>query len=357
MHAWKEKISKCHCWYPSMTVNVVANIIDKSDELQELVNIGTELVENNMTNMFDKWKQAFEQGSPQGSPGSDIKLQAIEQILKIANQHGYTQEMHDDIQQHLFSMDPSVKSLALEQQMVSMPIVKEKCTCHLKDPGLIRTQGHPDTVVWEKYPEKWKPYTTSYALKDIDDSGLLLHLEPAQGMVKKYFNAAAQMNARTTWNAVGEKKYVDFSSGTHMAEKKQQRLYDKNFIDFTLSTHKNIVLCPNNFGEYFEFYKHNNVIADGSESVENLKYLSKTEVGDYVNIDKYSHTDQFRSDCSLWYRYHQERIKASLLKHATKKNWKYTVASTKLEIKKLQPDPPRTHEQRFKYWKYIKNTL
>jgi hypothetical protein len=347
MDAWKEKISNCHCWYPSITVNFVANLLDASDDLQELVDIGSELVENNMTHQFEKWKEAC--NVPQNAPTQTTKLHAIEKIFEIADKFNYTQAMHQDIQKHLHHAETCAHSLALEQKMVSTRVVQKNCTCKRKDPGLIRTQGHPDTVEWNEYPEVWKPYTTSYPLKNIDDSGLILDLKTPDNIVEKYFHTASQMNARTTWINLGEHKYVDFSDGSYTTHaRKTPKRYNTDFIDFNNSTHDRIVLYPNGFGEHFEFY---------NDQGENLKYLSKTEVGDYVNIDKYSHTDQFRSDCSLWYRYHQERIKANILKHATPENWKHLVENTKWKIKKLQLDPPRTHEERYKYWKYIKNIL
>lgn len=357
MNAWKEKIAKCHCWYPSLTVDVVNTLLQSDQENQEIVDAGNRLLENNMTHLFEKWKDSCT--AHKCTLNTDNKIRAIGKIFNIVQKYGYTYEIHKDIQMHLNTIEPSAESLALEQQMVLTDVVEEHCTCKRPDPGLARAQGHPDTVHWEKYPEKWKPYTTSYPLQDIDDSGLILQLSPAMDIVDKYFHTAAQMNARMTWQEVGEQKYVDFANGTYETIiRETPKLYNKRFIDFNRSTYNHVVLCPNGFGEYFEFYDNdNNKYNPSLEYNPSLKYKSKTEVGDYVNIDKYSHTDQFRSDCSLWYRYYQERMKANILMHATAENWKHIVANTERKIKKIELTPPYTNEDRYKYWKYIKNTL
>ena len=354
MDTWKQKISNCHCWYPTMSVSTVSAILQKPDGFRELLNTGEKLLQDNTVHLFQTWKDS----TLLDADTSDMyRLQAVEKIFDIIGRYGCTRRIYEDVKSTLSCIDVSAQVLLLEQKLISFPIVTERCTCRKKDPGLIRTQGHRAVVKWGKYPKRWKPYTTSYPLKDIDSTGLLLKMDIPQNTVEKYFHIAAQMNARITWKSLNEHKYVDFSDGvysTHTSE--TPRCYNSEFINFRTSTPTNIVVLQNGFGEYFEFY-NNGVLADGTENVEDLRYLSKTDIGDYVNIDKYSHTDQFRSDCSLWYAYNQKRLTLHMLKYATPENWTHVKANTKIYARKIKLVPPQTHRDRYKYWKYIKNIL
>tara|TARA_B110000902_G_C14282851_1_gene577627 strand:- start:1055 stop:2128 length:1074 start_codon:yes stop_codon:yes gene_type:complete len=357
MDTWKQKISNCHCWYPALTVRTVSNILHSGD-FQELVDLGKKLLQNNTMHRFEMWQDSCTLLNTNTDDSDQLyTLQAIEKICNIANRYGCTPSMYKDLKNTLSNIGLSAQSLMLEQQLMSFHIVQDNCTCKQLDPGLVRTQGLRASVNWDNYPKRWKPYTTSYPLKDIDSSGLLLKMDTPQDSVEKYFHLAAQMNAKTTWKSLNETKYVDFSDGVYALQSTDTpKRYNSDFINFYMSTPTNVVFLPNGFGEHFEFY-NNGVLANGSEKIEDLQYMSKTEIGDYINIDKNSHTDQFRSDCSLWYVYNQKRIAVNILKHATAENWIHVKKNIKRYVKTLKLTPPNTHKDRYTYWKYIKNIL
>lgn len=350
MDAWKKNISNCTCWHPTLTANTVANMIQKVD--MELVDAGHELLNNGSVDEFVPWQHKM--GCLDADPDPSIQVAAMEKIFNIASVYGYTTAMHEDMCEHLRQIssdlpEVSAKILSLEQKTVTTSVVTKNCTCGHRDPGLARAQGHPHGPQWDTYPDTWKPYTVSYPLTDVDDKGFLLSIKPpTSNIVDSYFHIASQMNARLIWNSVSEQKYVNFDLGVsdvHRVER--QRLYDKNFIDFPISLHDDVKLCPNAFGEYFQFY------GNTSEYSPNLKYQSKTEIGDHFHIDQNSHTDMRRSDCSLWYTYHQTLLKDKILRYATKANWKSFVPTLKDEIKLIELNPPRTHRERYDLWQHV----
>jgi hypothetical protein len=357
MDAWKENITNCTCWHPALTVRTVANMIQSKD-VKMLVE-GYKLVSDCSVDQFVPWQNKCQnKWQHDADPNPSIRVVAMEKIFNIASVHGYTPAMHQDICEHLrqISSDlPEVRAkiLSLEQKTVTTSVVTNNCTCGHRDHGLVRAQGYTRVPQWgpcDTYPETWKPYTVSYPLLDVDDKGLLLSIQPPEppDIVDSYFQIASQMNARIIWNRVSEQKYVNFELGVpDVPSIKRQRLYDKNFIDFPISSYNSVKLCPNSFGEYFQFY-------GGTEYSPNLKYQSKTAVADHFNIDKDSHTDMFRSDCSLWYTSHQLRLRKKILQYATKDNWKSFVNTLKDEIKLIEFDPPGTHKERYKYWQLIK---
>ena len=353
MDAWKKNISNCVCWHPTLTVRAVANMIQTVN--MELVNAGQELLNNGSVDEFVPWQNKWQHTD---AVDPSIQVAAMEKIFNIASVHGYTPAMHEDMCEHLRQIssdlpEVSAKILSLEQKTVTTSVVTKNCTCGHRDPGLARAQGHPHGPRWDTYPDTypdtWKPYTVSYPLTDVDDKGYLLAIAPpTSNIVDRYFHTASQMNARLIWNNVSEQKYVNFDLGVpDVPRVERQRLYDKNFIDFPNSSHDDVKLCPNAFGEYFQFY------GDTSEYSPNLKYQSKTEIGDHFNIDKNSHTDILRSDCSLWYTYHQALLKNKILRYATKANWKSFVRTLKDEIKLIELDPPRTHRERYDLWQHV----
>lgn len=356
MDAWKQNISNCTCWHPTLTVSVVANMIQNKDVKMKLVCTGHELVKNGNVDQFASWKNQMKSIDAEEVDPS-IQVAAMEKIFNIASVHGYTSTMHKDICEHLRKISSDLpkmnaKILSLEQKTVTTSVVTKNCTCGHRDTGLVRAQGYTrGPQLGDTYPEMWKPYTVSYPLTDVDDKGFLLSIKlpTSPTIVESYFYISSQMNARIIWNSVSEQKYVNFNLGKpDVPSIKRQRLYDKNFIDFPISSHCNVKLCPNSFGEYFQFY------GDTSKYSPSLKYQSKTEIGDHFNIDKDSHTDVLRSDCSLWYVYHQKRLKDKILRYATKDNWRSFVNTLKDEIKLIEMNPPRTHKERYRYWQYIK---
>lgn len=356
MDAWKQKISNCTCWHPTLSVRVVANLIQNKDA--DMLVEGHKLVRDVSVDQFVPWQKKMEVGA---DTEPSVQVAAMEQIFHIAHAHGYTPAMHGDICDHLRlissdSPEVSAKILSLERKTVTTPVIDNNCTCVQRDSGLARVQGYTQRVPqWgpcDTYPETWKPYTVSYPLTDVDDTGFLLSIPPdtlnTPNIVDSYFQIASQMNARIIWNRVSEQKYVNFELGVpDVPSVKRQRLYDKNFIDFPISSHSNVKLCPNAFGEYFQFY-------GGTEYSPSLKYQSKTEIGDHFNIDKDSHTDVLRSDCSLWYAYHQTRLRDKILRYATKDNWSSFVKTLKDEIKLIELNPPMTYKERYELWQQIK---
>ena len=335
-------------------MRAVANMIQNKDVKMELVDVGHKLVSDVSVDKFVQWQNKL--ANVDAVVDSSIHVAAMEKIFNIAHTYGYTPAMHRDICEHLrlISSDlpeVSAKLLSLEQKTVTTSVVTKNCTCGHRDPGLARAQGYTQQCgLWNTYPETWKPYTVSYPLTHVNDTGFLLAMQPLDtpNIVDSYFQIASQMNARIIWNRVSEQKYVNFELGVpDVPSVKQQRLYDKNFIDFPISSHINVKLCPNAFGEYFEFY-------GGTEYSPSLKYQSKTEIGDHFNIDNDSHTDVIRSDCSLWYTYHQTRLRDKILQYATKDNWNSFVKTLKDEIKLIELNPPSTHKERYVLWQQIK---
>lgn len=322
MNKWIEELSKCTCWYPDM-------------KAREKLTCECEECDHECHSK---------------------KFAAVHEIVQACHTYGYSRETKEAILDCLtMSSDNSIenayilnKKLVVENLLLSIretPPTK----CRHRDRGLLKTQGYygppPDLE-----RSSWKPHTTTYPIKPTPDTVRLPLPTPRTEMTRQLHDEA-QRNAERVWKAQGITKYVDFESGVAPGDayEKVELPYDRDIVVFP--QRRSHVKCPNVFGEYFHFY-------DGADLARgpyrtSFEYRSKTSAGDYKNIDEQSHTNTYRSDCSLWYAYQQKKYGDLADKAWGSRGRRNVVKEWRRELRGLKLAPPRTDEERFEMWSAV----
>lgn len=322
MDKWIKGLSKCTCWHPDMKAQ--AKLTCECEECDHECNAN--------------------------------KFSTIHEIIEASHTYGYSRETNQAIRDCLtMSSDNSIeKAYILNKKLVVENLVlslreTSPTKCNHNDRGLLKTQGYyGQTPDLER--SSWKPYTTTYPIKSTPDTVQLALPEPQTEMTRQLYEEA-QKNAERIWKAQGISKYVDFESGSAPADtyEKISLPYDRDIIVFP--SRRSHVKCPNVFGEYFHFYDGDKMARGPYQ--KSFKYRSKTSVGDYKNINEHSHTNTYRSDCSLWYAYHQKTYADLADKMWELRSRKNVVKEWRRELSGLKLKPPSTDEERFKMWSEI----
>jgi len=197
----------------------------------------------------------------------------------------------------------------------------------------------------------WKPHTTSYTVKETPTS-IELALPRPRSTLEERLYTEGQRNANDIWTRTGILKYVDLNDGTkqRIDHSKKQMPYDINLVVFPLK--QAYKKCPNIFGEFFEFYNGTELASGPYQST--FKYMSATEMGDHSRINHESHTNVHRSDCSLWYTYHQNKYSAMAQQAWQTPNRKSVVNRLRNQINTLKLKPPTTDAARYNMWLEIR---
>jgi hypothetical protein len=326
MDKWVKNLQKCWCWHPELNAKAL---------------LDCECVKCDHSCYSGKFK-------------------IITDIIRVGNIYGYSLETHQSIKE---CVDAMVSTDIIEQayilnkklvvQMLSLDAttsVLHRYKCNHYDRALLKSQGYYGNAP-KQFGSTWKPYTITYPLKDTVAS-VKMTLPIPTSSLETELHTRAQENANRIWTQAGIKSYVDFANGikTPTDESKVNLSYDRNIVVFPRK--QAYRSCPNIFGEFFEFY-------DGKELAsglyqESFRYLSQTQVGNHTQIDKHSHTNTHRSDCSLWFTYHQQKYSALAQQAWQHPQRKSILSRLRSEINSLRLTPPTCDRERYNMWLEIR---
>ena len=324
MDTWIQTLQKCLCWYPDINAD-------------ELLACECEVCDHKCHS--DKFRTMMD-------------------IVRVAKTYGYSAETHNAIKNCMDAMHSTDridqayilnKRLSVDRAQVSM-VQFRRPRCNHYDNALLRSQGYHGRRP-KLLGATWKPHTTSYAVKDTPKSIKLVLPRPTSTLEKR-LHAEAQRNANEVWTRTGILKYVDLNDSVKQPidHAKVDMCYDRNLVVFPLK--QAYKKCPNIFGEFFEFYNGTELASGPYQPT--FKYMSATEVGNHARINDQSHTNVHRSDCSLWYTYHQNKYSALAQKVWQTPTRKSVVKKLRSQINLLQLDPPTTDAARYHMWLEIR---
>lgn len=302
MDKWIDDLYNCNCWHP---------VIDVEQMLAcQCRECG-----------FDCHKQKFQ---------TMTDLVHNEYGLSVANRQAMRDCMGSmkgmDNIAHAYIMN---KTLIVESLIHSTPVPVSGCNHH--DPGLLKAQGYTGAVP-KHWDSVWKPYTIAYPVKPTPTT---IQLPLTLTTKTRQFYEDAQRNANRIWSELGITQYVDLSNGvkdptTHTVIRP---IYNRSFVVTFRGKRRK---AYNNIGEIFNFYDGDRLASGPYDP--SFKYKSVTEMGHHNLINKHSHTNTYRSDCSLWYSYNQHRL----------------LQRPSMSPQHIKFDPPRNDRQRYQMWSVIR---
>ena len=305
MDKWIDQLYQCNCWHPVMDVKQM--LACQCNEC------GLDCHKHKFQTMVDIVDNEY--------GFSAINRQTM--LTYLGSMKGI------DKFDHAYVMN---KKLVVEKLIQSTPLPVSGCNHN--DPGLLRAQGYTVAVptCFNNVDSVWKPYTIEYPVKPTPTS---IELPLTRSVKTQQLYQDAQANANRIWTQLGIRRYVDLSNGRKDPTTNTviRPIYNRSFlVTFQGKQRK----AYNIIGECFNFY-NGDQLASGPYD-PSFKYKSATEMGHHNRINNHSHTNIYRSDCSLWYTYHQHMM----LSHPGT----YTSKDVTFE-------PPQNDRQRFKMWSTV----